>query len=59
MKTSVSERYVVAIETEGHLEGSYWCETLSEARKYAADIRTEVTEPSEKHEVLILKVLRL
>jgi hypothetical protein len=59
MKTSVLERYVVAIEHEGKLEGGYWCETLKEAQEYASDVRSELEDPNEKHEVLILKVLRI
>lgn len=59
MKTSVEERYVVAIEYHGHLEGSFWFKSLSEARKYASEIRNEVIDDLEKHAVLVLKVLRV
>lgn len=59
MKTSVHERYVVASENYGSLEGSIWCETLQEARKQAAEMRNDMDDPEERHAILILKVLRV
>jgi hypothetical protein len=59
MKTSVPERYVVAAENYGRLEGGIWYDTLKEARKEAASMRNDMDDPEERHAILILKVLRV